>query len=649
MALIIALELLTLYYAVAILSAIRSFVGMAGHWNDSQKNSVINLYHYAFTGDVRHYFEFQNNLRVPAGFKKTRTAMEACENINTCPERALAEEGLLEAGIPKEDIHTLIRIIRHLRGFPYMEEPADQWRRGDALFDELAAVGKKLNEVISTSPKDSETISEILMRINRLNAQFTEVHATTQSRLVTGAQFIERAIMFLLLIAIITAGSLIGLVTYRLIHYLNRSIEDIRDVTSKVGAGDFTQRVKIDSKDELGLLAKDLNKMAKDLQISVGKQEQAESANQLKNLFLANMSHEVRTPLGVIIGMIEILKDPTLTEEERVKYIGVIEQTGRNLQQIINDILDISKVEAGHLDIHKTQFEVKDFMDELNLNLQLLARRGKNRLEFEAQGRFPDNIVCDRTRLLQILTNLISNGLKFTHKGVVSVLYGVSGHILFFKVKDTGIGIPAEEQGQLFKPFSQLDRSTSRKYGGTGLGLLLSKRLAQSLGGDITLEESEPGKGSTFTLVLPLDQSLPVSDQDRPSVPEKEDSTDGFNRLKGKHILLVEDSPDVQMLIQLFLKKKQMEVDFANNGQEGIEKATSKNYDLILMDMQMPLVDGYTATEKLRERGYRTPIIALTAHAMKEDRERCLRVGCNDYMTKPIDPPTFYQTLMDYV
>lgn len=648
LALLIVIELVTLRYAVTVLSAMRAFVSMAGHWNDSQKNSVINLYHYAFTGDVKHYFEFHENLKVPAGFKKTRLAMEACEDIRSCPERKTAEEGLREARVPVEDVPALIRIIRHLRGFPYMNAPADLWRRGDALFDDLTIVGEELHQVMSASPRDSQRISDLLMRVNQLNSEFTEIHANTLTRLTAGAQFIERAIMIILLFAIISGGCVIGFITYRLIHYFNRSIEDIRSVASKVGSGDFTQRVKVESKDGLGGLAADLNKMIEDLQISVGKQEQAESANQLKSLFLANMSHEVRTPLGVIIGMIEVLKDPSLSDKERHKYLGVIEQTGRNLQQIINDILDISKVEAGHLDIHKTKFEVKDFMDELNMNLQLLARRGKNRLEFISHGHFPDQIVCDRTRLLQILTNLISNGLKFTHKGSVSVIYGVSGHVLYFRVKDTGIGIPAQEQSRLFKPFSQIDHSTNRKYGGTGLGLLLSKRLAQSLGGDITLEASEPGRGSTFTLVLPLRQSLPTAAPQDPE-PSKREDPENFDKLKGKHVLLVEDSPDVQMLIQLFLKRKQMEVDFASNGQEGIEKATSKNYDLILMDMQMPLVDGYTATEKLRKQGYRTPIIALTAHAMKEDRERCIRVGCNDYMTKPIDPPTFYRTLMAYV
>jgi hypothetical protein len=324
----------------------------------------------------------------------------------------------------------------------------------------------------------------------------------------------------------------------------------------------------------------------------------------------------------------------------------VIEQTGYSLQQIINDILDISKVEAGHLDIHKSQFPLAEFTEELRLNLQLLATRGKNRLIFRPTGPLPEVIVSDRMRLRQILTNLVGNGLKFTHDGEVSVEYGSQDGILSFRVRDSGIGIPETERDRLFKPFSQVDHASNRKYGGTGLGLLLSKRLAQSLGGDIKLESSSPGKGSVFCLTLPLVEALAPAGA---SIGTADDRSDNFQKLRGKRILLVEDSPDNQMLIQLFLGKKDVTVDFANNGAEGIEKATHNIYDLVLMDMQMPVVDGYTATEELRHRGYAIPIIALTAHAMKEDRERCMRVGCNDYMTKPIDKTVFYRTLSSHL
>lgn len=648
MALLVVIEVLTLRYALNTLSTLRVFVETAGNWNDAQKNAVIHLYNYANTFDDSYYEKYLKDLKVPKGMKKARIALEACENINRCPKQMQeATLGYTDAKVPVDDVPRFIFMVRHLRGFPYMNSAVSSHRKGDQLLTDFEVAGTKLKQEID-GPRRRQKINETLKEINELNMGFTEVYRAFSDRVASGARFLQLALTSLLGFSIFIFGSIAIYIIYSLVRYFNRTIEEIKEVATKVGQGDFSQRIQVRSKDGLGKMAQRLNNMISDMRVSIQKKEQAESANQVKSLFLANMSHEVRTPLGVILGLIEFLKDPLLISAKRQKYIEIIEKTGHNLQQIINDILDISKVEAGYLDIHKVRFNLKDFISEINQNLQLLSEKGKNKLEFIPSEPLPLYIDSDRIRLRQILINVIGNGLKFTHEGTVTVFYGVRNNQLFFEIQDTGIGIPNEERDRLFKPFSQIDHSASRKYGGTGLGLLLSKRLAQSLGGDISLISSAPKRGSTFGVTLPVDtQASPEkfeAIQNQNDLPET-----NLEKLKGKHILLVEDSPDNQMLIQLFLEEKQVYLDYANNGQEGIEMASHNSYDLVLMDMQMPLVDGYTATEELRRSGYNVPIIALTAHAMKEDREHCLRVGCNDYMTKPIDPVSFYKTLASHL
>jgi len=384
--------------------------------------------------------------------------------------------------------------------------------------------------------------------------------------------------------------------------------------------------------------------------------EAAEVANATKSAFLANMSHEIRTPLGAVLGFSELLVNDEMSSSERVNSFEIIKRNGRLLSNIINDILDLSKVEAGKLDVEKVEVPFDDIMKEISSVLNLEAAEKGIELSVTSVGTIPQRIKTDPLRLRQVLFNIVGNAIKFTSRGSVNVKVklipdanGVAK--LAFIVTDTGEGIEPEQASRLFRPFTQADVSTTRKFGGTGLGLVLAKKLANVLGGDVVLTSSTPGKGSIFTVTIDpgiADQVLfqsseaPVTQVLHIARPEPI-----FN-LRQLKILLVDDSIDNQVLIKKILMLAGAKVETANNGKEAVEKALHDDFGVILMDLQMPEMDGYEATKLLRSKGFNKPIIALTAHAMASDRQRSLQSGFNNHLTKPIDNAELVRTLSEY-
>lgn len=376
---------------------------------------------------------------------------------------------------------------------------------------------------------------------------------------------------------------------------------------------------------------------------------EAEAANQAKTTFLANMSHEIRTPLTAILGYSEMLMDEDQSQQEMEHEIKSIITSGSHLQQIINDILDLSKIEAGQLIIEHKDISPITLVQEIDALIGSQALDKGLSFNIEYQFPLPEIIKSDPTRIKQILINLCGNAIKFTHEGKVTVSLGYSpeDNQLLIVVTDTGIGLTDKEQEKLFKPFSQADESTTRIYGGTGLGLCISKQLSQKLGGDITVT-SEKGKGSQFTTrinvgIEPSKLSMISTNKQNSHGPDKTVplSTD---KLSG-HVLLVEDNIHNQILIAKYVKKIGLIVDVANNGKEAIDKISNQSYDLILMDIQMPVMDGLETIRRLRSTGYKTPIISLTANALQEDRKKCFDAGADDYLSKPINFNHFYIAL----
>ncbi len=380
-------------------------------------------------------------------------------------------------------------------------------------------------------------------------------------------------------------------------------------------------------------------------QSSIEARELAESANKAKTYFLANMSHEIRTPLSAILGFSELLLQEDQDAAERLKYVSVIRNNGKQLLKIIDEVLDISKIEAGRLEVESVEIDTPAFFHEIFLSFRLKAQEKGLAFSMIPLNAFPKKIYTDPVRLRQILANIISNAIKFTNEGRVDaqVEWRASRNSepakFVIDVSDTGVGIDEQSVSKLFNAFVQGDPSTTRRFGGTGLGLALSRRLARALGGDIRIL-STSSKGSTFRIevAIPLysEESFTLSfsdsEQAEISIPSNHKVLD-----KTIHVLLAEDVVENQVLISRLLGEAGIEVDVASNGIEAIEMAKSHDYDVVLMDIQMPDLDGYQATLSLRQDGYQRPIIALTAHALTEERQRCLSVGCNDHLTKPID------------
>ena len=433
-------------------------------------------------------------------------------------------------------------------------------------------------------------------------------------------------------------------------------ISILSKMTNRVIDGDYNVRMDVDTHDEIALLANNFNIMvekidkniynldakvrAKTYELEIAKIK-AEESTKLKSEFLANMSHEIRTPMN---GMTYLALQTKLSDKQKT-YIKSIDNSAKSLLGIINDILDFSKIEAGKLTIDYDEFSLYEMINSLQEIFKFKAQ--EKHIEMDVQyNNISEFYYGDSLRISQILTNLLSNAIKFTQKGKVSIIIDkVKDDRFRFEIKDTGIGLTKEQIGKLFKAFSQADGSTTRKYGGTGLGLTISKQLVELMQGKIWVE-SEPNVGSSFIFEIELKE---IENKENSLLKEEIDLDKEITTLAGRKILLVEDQLTNQMVIMGILEDSEIDIDVANNGKIAVEKFEKSKYELILMDLQMPIMDGYEATKEIRKIDSKIPIIALTANAMKEDVKKTKAVGMNEHLNKPIEVDKLFATLLRYI
>lgn len=653
MALLVTIELCTLWFAVSTLSSVRSFVNGEGLWSKAQKDAVYSLVIYSHSHTEKDYDAFRGYLKVPLGDNKTRLELQKLH-----PDMRIAREGFIEGRNHPEDVEGMLNLIIRFHNISYLNKAIVAWGEAEKTMEQLISISDKLHGMISSNTASQQQIDSVMGQAEGLNRKVTILEDTFSNTLGEGSRWLEKIVLRLLLTLSLTIGTTSILITISVSRGIEKGIKAIIEGASLVSKGLLNTRVKVYSQDEIGTLATSFNRMTDTLEHSLHnirelkdteetlkrEKEKAETSEKTKQLFLAKMSHEIRTPMNAILGFARLLEESIQGKEEQ-EFIRIIIKSGDDLLVILNDILDFSRMEAGKIIFESTPIHLKDI---IQINIRMMESKQKNiEIKYHIDEGVPEIVMGDSVRLNQILLNLISNALKFTEKGSISISVtcideNTDSVMLDFGIKDTGIGIPYEKQAKIFDSFEQGANDTARRFGGAGLGLSIVKQLVKLQNGEIFVK-SKPGFGSDFHFRLPFLKFK--NNIDTLIAQEAETTNQNGNGIK---VLVAEDNVINQMLVLRVLTKQGFETDVAENGLIAIQKIEDNDFDVILMDVQMPEMDGYEATQKIRTLNtYKKdiPIIAMTAHTFKGEYERCIEMGMNDFISKPFDTKELYEKI----
>ncbi|WP_259069449.1 response regulator [Mucilaginibacter sp. X4EP1] len=659
MALLVTVELCTLWFSVSTLTSVRSFVNGEGLWSKAQKDAIYSLQVYAHSHNEKDYQDFRNFLKVPFGDNKTRL-----ELLKPKPDLNIARQGFIEGRNEPVDVDGMISLLMRFHNVYYLHKVIIIWGQAETTMEQLIAISDKLHSMILSKTFTQDDIDKELDKAESININLTKLEDDFSFTLGEGSRWLESIVLRILLTLSLTIGSTSILITVSVSRSIEKGIKAIIDGSKLISEGSLETRVKVYSRDEIGILATSFNQMIDTLEHNTRnilelketeeklkkEKERAEASEKTKQLFLAKMSHEIRTPMNAILGFAKLLEESLETKEQQ-EFIHIIIKSGDDLLVILNDILDFSRMEAGKIIFENTPFNLRDIVHTTILMMEPKSKQKGIDLKHHIDDKIPEMVVGDSVRLNQILLNLVSNAIKFTERGEINInvtcVTDTQDNILLdFGVKDTGIGIPLEKQEKIFESFEQATNDTARKFGGSGLGLSIVKQLVKLQNGEIFVN-SKPGFGSDFHFKLSF---LKAKGKVAFVAPEPTQIT--IQKGKGIHILVVEDNLINQMLVIKVLKKQGFDTDVAENGLIALEKHKNNDFDIILMDLQMPEMDGYEATRKIRELSDNKkdiPIMAMSAHTIKGEYEHCIEIGMNDFISKPFDTRELYEKIFRLV